>query len=73
MVMMFHMQLLHYRGIANLPYVVHAYVLVTYDIDICHRHGIGIRIEMKIFGALVVFGVLLRMLADAQTYKPWQF
>ena len=32
--MLFHMQLLHYRGIANLPYVVHAYVLVTYDIDI---------------------------------------
>ena len=34
MVMLFHMQLLHYRGIANLPYVVHAYVLVTYDIDV---------------------------------------
>ena len=34
MVMMFDMQLLDYRGIANLPYVVHAYVLVTYDIDI---------------------------------------
>ena len=34
MVMMFDLQLLHYRGIANLPYVVHAYVLVTYDIDI---------------------------------------
>ena len=34
MVMMFHMQLLDARRIANLPYVVHAYVLVTYDIDI---------------------------------------
>ena len=32
--MMFDMLLLHYRGIANLPYVVHAYVLVTCDIDI---------------------------------------
>ena len=32
--MMFDMQLLHYRGIANLSYVVHAYVLVTYDIII---------------------------------------
>ena len=32
--MMFDMQLLHYRGIANLSYVVHAYVLVTYVIVI---------------------------------------
>ena len=31
---MFHMQLLHAKGIANLSYVVHAYVLVTHDIDI---------------------------------------
>ena len=34
MVMMFDMRLLHYRGIANLSYVAHVYVLVTYDIDI---------------------------------------
>ena len=32
--MMFHMQLLHAKGIANLSYVVHAYVLVTYDMNI---------------------------------------
>ena len=31
-VMMFDMQLLHYRGIANLSYVVYAYVLVIYVI-----------------------------------------
>ena len=31
---MLHMQLLHAKGIANLLYVVHAYVLVTYAIDI---------------------------------------
>ena len=31
-VMMFDMWLLHYRGIANLSYVAHAYVLVTYVI-----------------------------------------
>ena len=34
MVMMFHMQLMHYGGMANLPYVVYAYVLVKYDIGI---------------------------------------
>ena len=34
LVMMFDMQLLHYRGIANLPYVAHAHILVTCDIDI---------------------------------------
>ena len=34
MVMVFDMQLLHAKGLANLPYVAHAYVLVTYDIDI---------------------------------------
>ena len=33
MVMLFHMQLLHAKGIASLSYVAHAYVLVTYDID----------------------------------------
>ena len=38
MVMLFHMWLLHAKGIANLSYVAHAYVahayvLVTYDID----------------------------------------
>ena len=32
--MMFDMQLLQAKGIASLPYVAHAYVLVTYDIDI---------------------------------------
>ena len=32
--MMFDMWLLHAKGIANLPYVVHAHVLVTCDIDI---------------------------------------
>ena len=31
---MFDMQLLHYMGIANLSYVDHAYVPVTYDIII---------------------------------------
>ena len=31
---MFDMQLLHNRGIANLSYVDHTYVLVTYDIII---------------------------------------
>ena len=34
MVMLFHMQLLHAMGIANLSYVAHAYVQVTYDINI---------------------------------------
>ena len=34
MVMLFYIQLLHAKGIANLSYVVHAYLLVTYDIDI---------------------------------------
>ena len=34
MVMMFHMQLMHAKGIANLSYVVHAYVLVTYYMNI---------------------------------------
>ena len=33
LVMMYDMQLLHYRGIASLPYVVYAYDLVTCDID----------------------------------------
>ena len=33
-ILMFHMQLLHAKGIANLSYVVHAYVLVTYDMNI---------------------------------------
>ena len=33
-ILMFHMQLLHAKGIANLSYVAHVYVLVTYDIDI---------------------------------------
>ena len=32
--MMFDMWLLHAKGIAILPYVVHAHVLVTCDIDI---------------------------------------
>ena len=32
--MMYDMQLWCYRGIANLPYVVHAHVIVTFDIDI---------------------------------------
>ena len=31
---MFDMQLLQAKGIANLSYVAHAYVLVTYDIII---------------------------------------
>ena len=31
---MYDMQLLHYRGIANLAYAMHAHVLVTCDIDI---------------------------------------
>ena len=34
MVMLFHMQLFHAKGIANLSHVAHVYVLVTYDIDI---------------------------------------
>ena len=33
----------------------------------CHRHGKGIRKEMKRLGAFVVFGVLVWMLADTQT------
>ena len=32
--MMYDMGLLHYRGIANLPYVAHAHVLMTCDINI---------------------------------------
>ena len=31
-----------------------------------HRHGKGVTKEMKRFGALIVFGVLARTLADAQ-------
>ena len=32
--LMFHMWLLHAKWIANFSYIVHAYVLVTYDMDI---------------------------------------
>ena len=32
----------------------------------CHRHGKGVRKEMKRFGAFVVFGVLVWMPADMQ-------
>ena len=38
--MMYDMQLLHYRGIANLPYGVHVHVLVTCDNDIVILYGI---------------------------------
>ena len=33
---------------------------------ICHRHGNWVRKEMKRFGAFIVFGVLMWMLADVQ-------
>ena len=32
----------------------------------CHRHGKGVRKEMKRFGAFVVFGVLAWMPTDTQ-------
>ena len=35
-------------------------------LDICHRHGKGIRKETKRFGAFIEFRVLTWMLADAQ-------
>ena len=36
-------------------------------ICICHRHENRVRKEMKRFGAFIVFGILVRMPADAQT------
>ena len=35
--------------------------------NICHRHKIQVRKEMKRFGTFIVFRVLARMPVDAQT------
>ena len=42
---------------------VHILLFFSY---ICHRHKNQVRIEMKRFGAFVVFGVLAWMLVDMQ-------
>ena len=45
---------------------LHHTIYIYIYIYICHRHGKGIRKEMKRFGAFIVFGVPVWMPVDAQ-------
>ena len=59
---MFDMWLLHYRGIANLSYVAHAYVLVTYDIIILILCDImWLLLKKRFIDILMIIMIILHM------------